>query len=846
MIRRFHLLTALACALLCAAAFASSEPPAIPGTGGERAQSPLYSLLRQKPAPDELFWARDAFVKPVPVQDQEELRTLYLDRAQLPPPDKVFTVPPFQTESFRRSGTLLTFMLRRAFDAPRTYAVPVVIVPDLGGERERAWDQRYQGGKCQGMGTLEADLKGLCPLNRESYGLIEEHLAPQQLLNFGLYHGFNYALPRNGSRADPAALLYRAMPALLGLHSEFLSDTGGAFTAFDRMLFSEKLGRAPEEGDTLLDAGCGADGTGCALEFRGPSLSLFKKSQGADYKLEASRDEYGKVRFKLPRTLLSGDSYVNHGFYTEPELLALRDLGYDIRPREFVGATVAVSGYPGLLRLTEVTSGFSGYSEDTGSYDIKRASEVPLSTGTEILGSFNRVVQRATIASTGTGAVGIRSDGTGNVIELPRGAAVIENGRDGTGILLSYGSHNVVRVDGTVSASGEGGTGILADFGSNVLSDMQEYRGSYLRVRPYDYLDGKTSLKKSQAAPLPQELSGPMADLIAISGTVKASAAAVRLGPLSHVKEIRLEDGAWLEGGIVSEWRPYFRDEALWCPGRAEDQAIPARLQLEGVRRLPRQRQAQVLHERLHTKITAGSGDEGKAAAVTVRGGIRGQSLDLNIDGARVRAGGGVQVHELSVQNGVLSLDRDYEGSQADELTLGERGVLNLVDGAGSTFTVEQNASLSPRSAVRVDVSSDGAIRDFVEFSSSVRALGGSINVEPGLPFADIRSFNASPREFMRFMETFMHSARAMFRRYGLNVNFPKHVWYESGTLGMEVRCSARGCRAGRFTSAVNLADQPPLWRYAASAAGCLLLIVFTLLWFQARRSRGLISKPQP
>ena len=109
----------------------------------------------------------------------------------------------------------------------------------------------------------------------------------------------------------------------------------------------------------------------------------------------------------------------------------------------------------------------------------------------------------------------------------------------------------------------------------------------------------------------------------------------------------------------------------------------------------------------------------------------------------------------------------------------------------------------------------------------------GTLTVEPGLPFQAVKSYIASPREFMLFMERFSQNARQIFRKHGLKVRYPRRVWYGTGGVGMEVNCSARGCRAGRFLNSRHAqgAAEVPLWRYSLSGVGAMLILFFTLMY---------------
>ncbi len=840
-------------AALAAALLAADEAAADPDPGVSGDSSPLYSLLMQRPGGNSLYLARDELIRPVLATDQE-LDEAYLELG-LKPPSKIFRAPPAQGSGFRRSGSLFTFMLRRSFDLREiSYDVPVALVPDdTAGASDRAYDFRYVNGPCAGLGRLEADLRGRCVLGPGRYGLIEERMPSLQLMSFGLYHSFSHELPQNGTRADPSALLYRALPGLIGFASSF---SGKGFddplSSFDTQLYSRGAGRRVLYGDTLGDLGdgCSPDAQGaCGFRLDGQSVHDFLYRQGLDGQgIGVAIGSGGHVSLDLPRTLLSSDDYVNYGFYTEAELNALRDLGYDIRPREFFGYTVFGGGSAGSPRVVRNPGGFFAYSERTG-YDTKKASEVPLGVGAHIMGDYNVLEQVPTIASVGTAAIGIRVDGTGNSVILPAGSAIIENGEDAAGIAVAYGRSNELSVAGRISALGQGGTGVLVDFGSNVLSDMQEYRGSYARVRTMDYLTGRLSERAASAMPLPDDLNGPQARLISVSGRIQAKGAAIRIGPRSFVKDIALYDGAALQGGIESDWDPYFSRGEAFIKGDPEGQTLPARLQLPSKPRLFPFSADDFLHRTVHTTVTIGArkGQFGLAAQgdrrsqVEVSGGIRGKALDIMVAGGHASISGGVDVHGIRVGGSVLSLSGDGSPSHAGSIDLQEGAVLDLVNGEKDVLKVDGKGYVAGSAVIRVDASPDGQLLDEISLPDSSVVLEGTLTVEPGLPFQAVKSYIASPREFMLFMERFSQNARQIFRKHGLKVRYPRRVWYGTGGVGMEVNCSARGCRAGRFLNSRHAqgAAEVPLWRYSLSGVGAMLILFFTLMYSIYIRNRG-------
>ena len=58
----------------------------------------------------------------------------------------------------------------------------------------------------------------------------------------------------------------------------------------------------------------------------------------------------------------------------------------------------------------------------------------------------------------------------------------------------------------------------------------------------------------------------------------------------------------------------------------------------------------------------------------------------------------------------------------------------------------------------------------------------------------------------------------------------------------MELKCSSRGCRAGRFLSSVADEDEDggvPLWRYCLSGAGSAVIFFILFLYFSYEKHTG-------
>ena len=739
-------------------------------------------------ADDALFWSGKTYVqldalslpsdvlqKQCPLHDRDNRKKKYLPSLA-------------ESMQYNRYGTLLSFLLRRSFDAEKknTY-LPVVLLKEEG--RDFA-----------------------CVTNSDTAtGIIYQYVPSEKILSQGLYHSSLRLIPQNGSYYDKAALSLAFAPICLGFDA-----SSGRFKA---LLFSEN----------------GKTGRQAVLE--GGELSSFALKERGSGSLKLQMNSQGNFFLPLENTLLSGSSYVNYGFYTEPEMLLLKDLGFEVRPREFIGTTVWSQGRADDLVTREIKSGFFAYSERNGVYDVSRASVLPLTIGTHVMGSYNEIMQNSSVIASGAGSAGVRIDGSGNVFTQDKNADFVENGYDSAGVAVVYGHGNSVNLKGNVQAEGSGGIGVFLGFGSNLHSDLKEYRGSYLRV-----CDGKD-------APLPKELNGALVDELRISGSVSGRKAAIMIGDLAHVEHIRLENGAKIFGDIVSKWEPYFDGGSFKVFPKESSHIVPGRLELGKLPSFDDDSAALFIRDRLHTKIFLGELEGAKGslphpdprARVDIRGNIDGKTLDLIVSGGESLIMGTVDISSLQLRaDSILDLAVGGSFSLANYLDMRDHSVLNFVNGVSDELEIKKKAYFADTAVLRLDAYQDGSIADNLILPDDVAVSGGSLCAEPGLSYAQIRSFNASPRDFMNFMERFVADVRKMVLRSGLEVSFPKHVWYENGMLGMEVKCSSRGCRAGRVISSARNAKREDLtWRYCLSGAGSVLLLFLLFLYFSYERHNG-------
>ena len=799
-------------------------------------------FLNIRAGDDALFWSSRSLLDPLTDLSSENKAGISDLNCRLFAKDSVaYSLSMPEALQFKRMGSFLGFLLRRS--APdNALPVPVMLLSKVkhnGACVKNVWES---------VQSQDINNPSERNLKLQDPGVIAIDQGNSAVLAQGLYKGSVHAIPKNGSYFDAASLSLAYVPRFLGFENAYAID--GSVNSFDKQL------GLPKDG-TRCDLKHPND---CQVSFQGAGLLNFLGHQNGLDDLYVTLDEDGCAFLDLPNTLLSGGDYINYGFYTEPELILMRDLGFDVRPREFIGTTVLSQGTAQSRVSSRINSGFYAYSERSALYDLSHASQVPLTVGTHVMGSFNDVQLPTSIIATGPGSAGVRIDGVSNNLTLEPSASIIENGYDGTGIAVAYGRNHELDIKGRVHASGPGGTGILLSFPSNLNSDLVEYRGSYVTVRSLDAMKHKSGINgglgqdqiQNAQRDIADELQGPLVKELHISGNVLGREAAIRIGPLAHVQNIRLENGARLYGGIVSEWEPYFADGRILISPHETSLTMPGVLQLDSILRYHMvfdDFSAQTfIKDRLHTRIFLGEkavqyGDHRASdpkADIQITGGINGRSLDVISSGGHSKIAGTVNVSSMDIQESVLSLSTGGSFSSTDFLRMRKRGVLNLVNGNGDRFLVQKGGYIGEGSSIRLDARADGTPADFITLPDIITVPGGAVSVEPGLSYAQIRSFNASPREFMRFIERFTSGARSLFKESGLNVSFPKHVWYENGELGMEIKCSSRGCRAGRFTTvSTSKDDSTPLWRYCLSGAGTALLFFILFIYFSYERHNG-------
>lgn len=245
--------------------------------------------------------------------------------------------------------------------------------------------------------------------------------------------------------------------------------------------------------------------------------------------------------------LMSGLPYKNYSTFTELELAAMQDIGYNIDRKKFYGRSIYSSG--------------GTFTNE----DIFTSAE-PLAVGLHVWGAKNDVTQSGDITLTGDGAVGVRVDGFENKVTIPQETTIQSDGLRGKGILISYGRDHNLNVEGNILATGNA---VEFNFGSNMLGAGGEYRGSYLRyLRGVDASGNIISAENLSIFMTDSfnyssnELNGALVNDFNLSGSLTGDNA-IYIGKNSFVKNINFNKGANLRGNIISDWKHFTAEDGF-------------------------------------------------------------------------------------------------------------------------------------------------------------------------------------------------------------------------------------------------------------------------------------------
>lgn len=592
-------------------------------------------------------------------------------------------------------------------------------------------------------------------------------------------------------------------------------------------------------------------------EAAGQNLEIRSEKQDL-YGIPVTFSALGKPLLGLRNTLLSDDQYKNYTFLTEAEMAVLSDLGYRIEPREFFGRSIYSFGSPERRIVRTVQNDFALYDHATELYEKRKPSQTPLAVGLHLYGSYNDVVHSGNVLTAGSGSIGVRVDGSENFYYQTNKSSIIASGDSNVGLGFTYGRDNRAYISGHISALGRQGIGIKVDMGSNIYSDLVEYRGSYIRVRTLDYLHGIVSELDAARVPLLDDLNGPQISELIIDGEVEGSDAAIYIDESSFVKSINVTSNARLTGGIYSTWNPRSTGTGdILVSHDAKRSVIDAVVQYPrdphdsltgnefitnflstdinlGVTLDERNR---VLYTDSSKRLPLGN-DQSR---VVLSGDVSSNTFKLRHIAGKSTILGNVRASSVDVFSGILSLcsPQDFATNQIGSLRVHNNAVLDYVNGKSSNTYVQSNVVLGSNVTIRVDVDAEGRILDEVSWNGDFNVRNYQFTVEPGMPYNEIRRLSADPKAMLNFIANFMQSANQKFSVVGVTVRVPNYIWDSAGNYGRELKCNARGCRIGAFTSSNALKTSitnAERWRYIVSFSGLVLLILGTYAYFYVPR----------
>jgi len=258
-------------------------------------------------------------------------------------------------------------------------------------------------------------------------------------------------------------------------------------------------------------------------------------------------------------------SPIRNMLFTEIELAALKDIGYNINLSDFFGKSYTPSNLgKGLTKFTpsgatnlKIGYGYLAETEltttNTLGYGAAGAPKTAsYGTGVHVYRDKLNLTQAGDIYTTGYGAGGIRIDGSQNTVTIAKGTTVSANGEKGTGLLVSYGSENVINLNGTLQATGK--DGIAAHFGIGMADFTSYYASETLKA------DGTPAFANSDDlyfyTKINYDLRGALVNKFNIAGALKGSAA-IQIDKDVHVKEINVLNGGAIQGDIISKWDPW-------------------------------------------------------------------------------------------------------------------------------------------------------------------------------------------------------------------------------------------------------------------------------------------------
>lgn len=418
---------------------------------------------------------------------------------------------------------------------------------------------------------------------------------------------------------------------------------------------------------------------------------------------------------ELQNSLMSHQAYRNWCTFMEAEIALLQDLGFDIDRKKYFGKSIYNSGTADKYFTFNNTNGFD--------------SAQTHGVGLHVYGSYVDVTQSAALNAAGAYGIGIRIDGANNKLKID--SDISANGEGGNGLLAAYGKeHDITLASGhIIQAMGKDGVAARFDFGSNELSDIYEYRGSYIDVA-YD----EDNKKWYNISTHPEAIKGELVTSFNVNGALAGKLAAVYISPNAYVKNINIMKGAFLQGDIISEWNPkqiIYQNEsgsAVLKP------AIPDNDPYQGVTALTFGAQANEDGSANFYLDENGTSNYIPDAGFNLRydGNITGANgINMHIVGGELEYNGAAKVNAITIyKDATLSGNGAYTLGETSDGTFANNGTFVLGKGEGVTgVNIDGNYTQSPSGALGVHFLANSATDALVV--SGTAKIDGTINLLP-------------------------------------------------------------------------------------------------------------------